>query len=121
MKWCNNKECEDYEPIEDNHCSRTSTISHCDKVIPLTIESNFRKNALRISPKQLEFLNSIYYIDSGRESYWECFRNEYRTAIALFNKGMIEFEHGEIPHKDDSHFMARMSEKGWSWRIGITK
>ena len=36
MKWCNNKECEGYEELEDNHCSQAATIDRCLEAMPLT-------------------------------------------------------------------------------------
>lgn len=70
---------------------------------------------MRITPKQLEFLGTLHNVNEGREPYWECFRHELRSALALQKKGMIEFEDNVAPTKDDEYFMARMTKKGWAW------
>ena len=70
---------------------------------------------MRITPKQLEFLWTLYDAEEGREPYWECFEHEMRSAMALHKKGMIEFEDGAGPEKGCEHFTARMTQKGWDW------
>ncbi len=70
---------------------------------------------MRITPKQLEFLGTLHDVNEGREPYCECFEYERRQAIALHNKGMIEFEDDIVPEKGCEYFMARMTEKGWEW------
>lgn len=40
MKWCNNKECEGYEELEDNHCSQAATIERCLEVMSLTTQTD---------------------------------------------------------------------------------
>jgi len=67
---------------------------------------------MRITEKQLEFLDTIVFEDD-RVPFWECFRHELRQALSLYKKGLIEFEDGVVPTKDDEFFMARLTSAGW--------
>ena len=68
---------------------------------------------MRLTPKQKEFLSSIFDESSGQEPFWECFKHERRTAISLYKKGWIEFEDKSPPDSGEEYFMARMTEEGW--------
>jgi len=70
---------------------------------------------MRLTPKQLELLMTLYDERDGRDPYWECFEHEMRSAIALHKKGMIEFEDGEMPERGCEYFTARLTQKGWGF------
>lgn len=64
---------------------------------------------MHLTPAQKKFLASIPADtdpNSGGRVFWECFPEELRTALALHQRGLIEFEGGQAP-PDRGYFMAR--------------
>lgn len=67
---------------------------------------------MKLTPKQLEFLNSVYDPeDPDDRMTYECFGHERRTAMSLYKKGLVRFE-DEEPDPGDETFLAGLTERG---------
>ena len=73
-------------------------------------------NINKVTDKQVEFLSTIH-AEGYETEYWECFDNERSTAIQLRKRGIVEFEDGEYPSKEEEWFMCRMTKEGFDWFV----
>ncbi|WP_018234424.1 hypothetical protein [Thioalkalivibrio thiocyanodenitrificans] len=65
---------------------------------------------IRLTPKQKQFMDSIY--EPGYTTgYFECHREEGRTARSLNKKGLVEFQGNDGPDNGFEYFTARLTEK----------